>query len=214
MFQLTKIWVDPNERVASVEIRYTWSALGATPQWQGQEEAEVMTAIPGTNPKVRQAVLEIPRYVNEKDNYLLHYQFGGGGEHHEGFSSIFTQEIVAREIPYIDNEGKVTEVRLLWSVDGWSAPNWTQAKLEGLPLNVTKDAPGQDAEGEGIADEAIYELVQTVPIPRRFVAKIWGPRGSVVQYCFHLLRTNTPIPGDEFERWDNNQGENYSIVLA
>lgn len=31
MFQLTKVWIDPNERVDSVEIRFTWSALGAAP---------------------------------------------------------------------------------------------------------------------------------------------------------------------------------------
>ena len=113
MFQLTKIWVDPNPNVDSVEIRYTWSALGSPPKWGGNEESEVMTVVPNTNPKVRQATLEIPRYLDGKDHYLLHYQFGGGGEHHEGFSRIFTEEIISREIPYVDTEGRVTEVRLL-----------------------------------------------------------------------------------------------------
>jgi hypothetical protein len=213
MFQLTKLWVDPNERVETVEIRYTWSPIGSEPSWNLTEEAEVMTVIPGTAPRVRQAVLEIPRYLNDNDNYLLHYQFGGGGEHHAGFSKIFTEEIVAKEIPYVDQEGKITEVRLLWSVDGWNAPNWTQARLEGLPLNFAKNTPGHDAEGEGIADEAIYELVQTVDLPRRFIAKVWGPKGSIVQYAFQLLRTNPPIPEDQFERWDNKGGQNYSVQL-
>ena len=40
MFQLTKVWVDPNDRVDSVEIRFTWSALGEPPKWQGNDEAE------------------------------------------------------------------------------------------------------------------------------------------------------------------------------
>jgi len=142
------------------------------------------------------------------------YQFGGGGEHHEGFSRIFTEEIVAREIPYIDTEGRVTEVRLLWSVGGWTAPNWTHSRLEGLPLNIGKDTPGHDAEGEGIVDQAIYELVQTVPLPRRFIAKVWGPRGDTVQYSFQLIRSNTPIPEDEFERWDDNQSRNYIVALV
>jgi hypothetical protein len=215
MFQLTKIWVDPNPNVDSVEIRYTWSALGSPPKWGGNEESEVMMVVPNTNPRIRQATLEIPRYLDGKDNYLLHYQFGGGGEHHEGFSRIFTEEIVAREIPYVDTEGLVTEVRLLWSVGrGWTAPNWTQSKLEGLSLNVGKDTPGHDAEGEGIADEAIYELVQTVPLPRRFLAKVWGPRGETVQYSFQLIRSNTPLPEDEFERWDDNQSRHYIVSLA
>lgn len=214
MFQLTKIWIDPSDKVETVEIRFTWSAIGENPKWQGNDEAEVMSLIPNTKPRVRQAAIEIPRYLNGKDNYLLHFQFGGGGEHHAGFSQVYTEEIVSHEIPYVDQEGLITEVRLLWCVGGWSAPNWSQARLEGLPLTYDKDEAGHDQEGEGIADEAMYELVQTVPLPRRFAGKVWGPRGATVEYSMLLLRTNTPTGTDEFERWDNNGGANYSIVLS
>ena len=137
-----------------------------------------------------------------------------GGEHHAGFSQIYTEEIVSREIPYVDNEGLVTEVRILWSVGGWNAPNWSQSRLEGLALNYDKNEAGHDQEGEGIADEAMYEMVQTVPLPRRFVGKVWGPRGATVEYSVLLLRTATPTGDDEFEKWDNNGGKNYSIVLT
>jgi hypothetical protein len=215
MFEMAKVWVDPNDRVDSVEIRYTWSPTGTEPDWtNGKDEAEVMHVVLGTNPKVRQANIEIPRYLEGKDNYLLHYHFGGGGEHHEGFSERYTEEIVSREVEFVDHEGQVTEVRVLWSVGGWAAPNWTQARLEGLPLQIQKDTPGHDAEGEGIADEAIYELVQTVPLPRRFAARVWGPRGAAVEYCFQLLRNHTPVEGDEFVRWDNNHDRNYTVVLS
>ena len=76
MFQITKVWVDPSDKVDSVEIRFTWSAIGEAPKWQGNDEAEVMSVIPNTTPRVRQAAIEIPRYLDGKDNYLLHYQFG------------------------------------------------------------------------------------------------------------------------------------------
>ena len=88
-----------------------------------------------------------------------------------------TEEIVSREVEYLDSEGLIAEVRVLWSVGGWSAPNWSQAKLKGLKLNMLEREAGHDAEGEGTADEATYELVQTVPLPRRFVTRIWVPRG-------------------------------------
>jgi hypothetical protein len=214
MFQLTKTWVDPRGPIDTVEIRYTWSAIGAQPKWGGAEEAEVMTVIPGTSPRTRRAILEIPRYLDGNDDYLLHYKFGGGGEHHEGFSQVFSEEIRAHEVSYTDYLGKVTEVRVLWSVGDWGAPNWTQARLEGLPLRTDASKAGHDAEGEGIADEAIYELVQTVPLPRRFVGKVWGPKGVGIEYRFQLLRNNTPIPGDEFERWDNNNGRNYTVLIG
>ncbi len=212
MFQLTKIWIDPGPGIESVEIRYTWSPLGESTRWEGKEEAEVMSVIPDTNPKMRRAVLEIPRYLDDQDSYLLHYRFGGGGEHREGFSQVFTEEIVAREVPYVDSEGRITEVRVLWSANGWGAPNWTQARLEGLALKTPQEA-GHDREGAGISDAAIYELVQTVPLPRRFIGKVWGPRGATVEYVFQLLRTNSPIPADDFQAWDNNQSQDYHLVL-
>jgi hypothetical protein len=51
-------------------------------------------------------------------------------------------------------------------------------------------------------------------LPRRFIGKVWGPRGATVEYSVLLLRTDTPTGDDEFEKWDNNGGKNYSIVLT
>jgi hypothetical protein len=213
MFQLTKVWIDREPGIGMVEIRYLWSPLGEPAHWEGQEESEVMAVVPGSNPPARQAILEIPRYLQDKDSYQLHYRFVVVRNGREEFSPVYTEEVVAREVPYLDAEGRITEVRLLWGVEGWSAPNWTQARLEGLKLQMIPNRPGHDIEGEGIADDAFYELIQTVPLPRRYVAKVWGPRGATVEYAYQLLRTNSPLPEDDFERWDNNQTQNYSVVL-
>jgi len=214
MFQLTKMWLDQEPGIGMVEIRYLWSPLGEPARWEGQEEEEVLMAVPNTNPQARQAVIEIPRYLNDKDSYQLHYRFivVRGGK--EEFSPVFTEEIVAQEIPYFDHEGRITEVRLLWGVNGWGAQNWTQAKLEGLNLQTIPTRAGHDIEGEGIADDAIYELIQTVPLPRRYVAKVWGPRGATIEYVYQLLRTNSPIPEDDFVAWDNNQSQNHRLTLT
>ncbi len=213
MFQLTKVWTDQEPGIGMVEIRYLWSPLGEAARWEGQEDAEVLAVVPDTNPRVRQAVIEIPRYLNEKDSYQLHYRFVVVRNGREEFSPIFSEEIVAREVPYVDQQGRITEVRVLWGVDGWAAPNWTQARLDGLKLQMIPTRPGHDIEGEGIADDAIYELIQTVPLPRRYVAKVWGQRGAAVEYVYQLLRTNSPLPEDDFETWDNNQTQNYRLVL-
>ncbi len=214
MFQLTKIWIDPRPDFENVEIRYKWSPLGETVRFNGDEESEVMAVVPNTNPRIRQAVIEIPRYVNNQDSYLFHYQFIPGGTEGDGpLSSVFTEQIVAREVQYVDRDGWVTEVRVVWGVDGWAAPNLTQTALKGLQLQLAPDTPGHDREGEGVADAAIYELVQTVALPRYWVGKVWGPKGSIVEHAFHLLRSNTPTVGDEGERWDNNNGQNYRLSL-
>jgi len=207
------MWIDSEPGIAMVEIRYLCSPLGEPARWEGQEETAVLAVIPGANPVVRQAIIEIPRYLDGKDAYQLHYRFVVVRNGREEFSPIFTEEIVSQEIPYVDSEGRITEVRLLWGVGNWNAPNWTQAKLEGLKLQMLPNRPGHDIEGEGIADDAIYELIQTVPLPRRYVAKVWGPRGAVLEYVYQLLRTNSPLPEDDFEGWDNNQGRNYRLTL-
>lgn len=213
MFQLTKVWTDQAPGIQMVEIRYTWSALGETAKWDGMEETEVMLIVPNTTPKVRQAVIEPPRYFQDNDSFLLHHRFMYVQDGRENISDVFTEEIVSRPIEYLDQEGRITEVRLLWGVDSWNAPNWTQAKLEGLNLQTLPNRAGHDREGEGIADDAIYELIQTVPLPRRYVGKVWGPRGGNVEYRYQLLRTNSPLPEDDFEIWLTNNGQNFRLSL-
>jgi len=215
MFQLTKVWIDPRPDFDNVEIRYKWSRLGEQVTFKGDEDSEVMQVVPNTNPKVRRAIIEIPRYVDDRDHYLFHYQFIPGGAEGQGpLSPVFSEEIVAREVQYVDHDGWVTEVRVVWGVDGWAAPNLTQAELKGLELQMPPDTPGHDREGEGIAEAAIYELIQTVPLPRTWAGKVWGPKGSTVDYAFQLLRSNTPTVGDEGERWDNNHAQNYRLSLG
>jgi hypothetical protein len=213
VFQLVKTWIDPAQGIATVEIRYTWTPLGQAPRWDGNEEAEVMLVVPNTSPTARQVTIEIPRYVQGNDRYALHYRFGPGGEHRAGYSPPITEEIVSREVDFEDREGRITQVRVLWGVNGWGAPNWSQTILEGLALRFDDKQPGHDPEGQGVVDDAIYELVQTVPLPRRYLGKVWGPRGAEIEYVFQLLRTGSPRPEDDFEAWDNNQARNYRAVL-
>ncbi len=214
MFQLTKVWIDPRPDFENVEIRYQWSPPGKQVIFTGDEDSEVMAVVPNTNPRVRRAIIEIPRYLENQDHYLFHYQFiPGGTQGHGPLSTVFTEKVVAREVQYVDHEGWATELRVVWGVDGWSAPNLTQAELKGLTLSIAPDTPGHDREGEGVADEAIYELVQTVALPRHWVGKVWGSEGSTVEYAFQLLRNNTPTVGDEGERWDNNNSQNYRLSL-
>ena len=210
MFQLTKAWVDPEPGIDTIEIRWTWSRADEPPDWEENEGAEIMSVVPGTEPVVRTVEVEIPRYVDGQDSYLFHYRFSRGGEHMEGWSPVFTERIVSRPVEYIDTVGDLTEVRVAWSVAGSTAPNWSQATLEGLP-SVGPGTP--DPEQEGLADEAIYELVQTVPLPRRYVAKVWGPEGSTVEYRYQLLRIHAPVEADQFEHWDDNEGRRYRIEL-
>jgi hypothetical protein len=214
MFQLAKVWIDTIPNPNTVEIRYTWSDLQreATLERRGRSRGDAGRAEHESSDAPRSArdsTLPQPQTQLSSALPLRRRRRVPRG----GFDHGFTEEIVSSEVEYIDNEGRITEVRVLWSADGWSAPNWSHARLEGLQLKAHQDQEGHHAEGEGLADEAIYELVQTVPLPRRFVARVWGPMATTVEYVFQLLRTNSPVPDDDFQRWHNNQGQNYRLVL-
>jgi hypothetical protein len=212
VFQLTKLWVDPGPGIDTMEIRYTWCRHGEEPHWDGDEYAEVMAVLPDTDPPVRTAALEVPRCLDGDDSYVLHYRFGPGGEHITGYTPVISEEIVSAEVEYVDQDGDLTEVRVLWSVGGPGAPNWSQATLDGLPPAV-RGPTGRADEQEGLTDDAIYELVQTVPLPRRYVARVGGPRGAEVEYVYQLLRTNSPLPETDFERWEDNGGKKFYVTL-
>src|SRR5215470_1819855 len=101
------MWIDQEPVIAMVEIRYLWSPLGEPARWEGQEEEEVMTIVPNTTPRVRQGIIEIPRYLNGQDSYQLHYRFVFVKDGREQFSPIFTEAVVAHEVPYVDAEGRI-----------------------------------------------------------------------------------------------------------
>jgi hypothetical protein len=204
VFALRKTWIDPGPGIAMVQIHYTWSPLGAPPDWAGAEE---LVLAPQGGP-VRSAVLEVPRSVDGATDYTLHHFFFVVSADGRAASPAFTEDIAAREVTYEDTTGAYTAVGLVWSAVDASpepgVPNYTSTAMDGLPF----ESPGTAPE-----HSSIYEFVRAQPLPHVFRGKVWGVRGSEVRYGYHLVREGLPDPADDAESWDDNGGSGWTVSL-
>ena len=206
VFGLRKTWDDPGPGLAMVQIQYTWTAPGGTPDWTDAEEV-VLAPEPGT-PGLRTAVLELPRLVDGAPEYSLHHFFFVVGGNDDASSPVFTEDIVAREISYPDSAGAYTSIGVVWSAVETSrapaVPNYTRTAMDGLSFQ----SPGAAPE-----DASIYEFVRAQPLPHVFRGMVWGVRGSEVRYGYHLIRQGSPDPADDTESWDDNGGSGWTVQL-
>jgi hypothetical protein len=206
VFGLRKTWVDPGPGVAMVQIQYTWTPLGGTPDWANAEET-VLVPEAGA-PGLRTAVLELPRSVEGAPDYALHHFFFVVGGNDDAASPVFTEDIVAREVVYTDTAGGHTSVGVVWSAiqpsRASAVPNYTRTAMDGLSFQ----SPGAAPE-----DASIYEFVRAQPLPHVFRGMVWGVRGSQVRYGYQLIRQGSPNPAEDTESWDDNGGSGWTVRL-
>lgn len=204
-FCVQKEWVDPVPGIALVELHVTWGPPGEPPDWERRGDQAVMTLdAGGTAPGRRTAVVEVPRYVDGSTDYLLHHMFFVAGKDGRASSPVFTDEVTAAEVTYEDGEGRYTHVGLLWTVGASPQPNYSLARLDGLPFSAS-----------GVAETfaPVYEFVRAVPPPHTFRGRVWGLRGDDVTHAFHLVRTGSPRAADDTEEWADNDGQGWRQTL-
>lgn len=198
VFGLRKTWLDPGPGIAMVQVHYTCSPAGATPDWADAEQI-VLAPHGGA---ARSAVLEVPRA-----DLSLHHFFFVVGAHDRTASPVFSEDIVGREVTYEDPDGEYTAVGLVWSAVDEDVPNYTSTAMDGLPFASIGAATGFPEEG------SIYEFVRAQPRPHVFRGNVWGVRGSSIRYGYHLIRNGQPDPADNTERWDDNGGAGWTVDL-
>jgi len=208
LFGLRKTWLDSEPGIEMVQLHYAWTRPGSEPDWE-EADSRVLTRTEAS-PGLRTAVIEVPRQLDGSREYVLHHFFFVVQGTEWVSSPVFTEEIVAREISFTDDEGRWTQVGIGWGVSpgvaGLAAPNYTAAAMDGL---------GFEDRGAGAPPEpaSIFEFVQAQPLPHVFRGLVWGPRGSEVRYAFHLLRSGSPSGEDDVELWDVNKGTGWTLVL-
>jgi hypothetical protein len=208
VFALRKSWVDTEPGIEIVQVRYAWTVPGGRPDWDLGEEAVLQPRadVPG----LRSAVVEVPRFVAGSPAYALHHFFFVIRRTGQTTMGIFTEDVVAREVSYSDETGDYTSVGVAWqgveTAPMLEVPNYTAARMDGLAFQSEgADAPGEPA--------AIHEFVRAQPLPHVFRALVWGLRGSQVRYSFQLLRTGSPNPADDGDRWVAGDGDGWVVAL-
>lgn len=213
-FALRKTWVDPGPGIEMVELHYVWTPLGAEPDW-GAGDCRVLTPHEQAS-SLRTAVIEVPRHLDGSSTYALHHFFfvvshGGQQGTDRVTSPVITEEIVARELTYTDEQGQWTHVGIGWGVcpEGvpeLAAPNYTAAAMDGLPF-------GDPGSGPPVEPAPVYEFVRAQPLPHVFRGLVWGPRGFDLRYVFHLVRAGSPRREEDAEVWEDHVGSGWTLTL-
>jgi hypothetical protein len=208
VFALRRAFLDPFPGIEMVQLHYAWTGLGQEPDWEAAE-CRVLTPH-DSSPGLRTAVIEVPRQVDGSREYLLHHFFFVVHGTESQTSPVFTEEIVVRELTYVDETGDWTHVGIGWGVSPGSpdlaAPNYTATAMDGLPFeDAAADAPAEPAQ--------IHEFVRAQPLPHVFRGLVWGPRGFQLRYVFHLVRAGSPRPEDDTELWADDGGSGWTLTL-
>ena len=111
-----------------------------------------------------------------------------------------------------DEPGEVVSARVLWGDPAWRAANLSAMEAKGF-----RDAEVSAAKEFFTPDHGAFLAARSaglarLPAPRVFEAFVFGPSGSVAEYCFLVL---VRLPDGTFAaRWRNREGGgNWRVTL-
>jgi hypothetical protein len=187
---------------------------GTTVDESGQYVQTASERIELPDDGIRRKVLRLPKAIPDPatDGYTEHYAF-----HHyfETFrngkreqSALYTEEIVSKEVEYIDFQGTLGGMCIFWSIYDWDAPQYQPTEEHNFIARFGEDNPYRSHKFYGIEDKENFsrirsEMLKSLPLPRRFVGKIYGPKGAQVHQRWHVGNMWQPNPA---ERWEDYWG--------
>lgn len=186
---LRKEWVDQDSGIEGVVIHYTWS-----PRGQGADFGRFHDSRPlqQADDGKRMKVLAMPRQVwvdgdGWSDEYTFHYLFEVFQDGRSWTTELFSEEIESRELEYVDHDGAITNICLHWAVGDWMAPVYSPMEDPRFPA----DSEFASIRYYGYWDKPRYHhakasMMDQIPLPHLWRARIWGPRGSTVLQQYHI----------------------------
>ena len=164
---------------------------------------------------VRRKIISLPNEILDPstgkytDNYALHHYFEVSFDGRREDSPLFTEEIVSREIEFDDYPGMLGGVCIYWSIYDWDAPQYQPTEVPNFVARYGDDNPYRSLKLYGQQDKDEFyrgrsELLRTLPLPRRFVGKIRGPRGAQVYQSWHVGNLWQPDPHARWEEYWGN----------
>jgi hypothetical protein len=233
-FYMKKTFHDREPGIEMVNIHYTWTAPGHSPDWSAHRETRMMprggvflrglggTTLDDTglshqtvaervelpDDGTRRKVLRLPNTVtvngHQTEEYAFHHYFEvfqHGRQHH---GPLYTEEIVTKEIEYVDYVGNLGGMCVYWSIGDWDTAQYTPTEEHNFVARYGEDSPWRSHKFYGAEDKTTFsrirsEMLAALPMPRRYVTKIRGPRGATVHQGWHVGGLWTPNPADRWE---------------
>jgi hypothetical protein len=200
---LRKEWVDQEDGIDLVVIHYAWTPLGHHPDWSWGHEWRPMQDA-GGDPRRRVKVLTLPREVSDDSRganreYAFHHFFEVYQNGHPWSTDTFTEEIVCRDLEFVDEHGWITNICIHWAVDDWTAPVFSPMEDPRFPM----DSEFTSLRYYGYNDkpryhEAKFHMMQHIPLPHYWRSTMWGPRGARLLQQYHVGRTFPEHESTEF----------------
>jgi hypothetical protein len=188
---LTKTWTDPDGEVDAVQIHYMWTPVGDGPFFDGTHQTRWLADWGGL-PRRRGKVLSLPRSIWtggrwSDDGFALHHYFEVHGRHGRWTTDTVTEEIVTRDLEFVDHQGAITNICIHWAVDNWMAPTYSPMEDDRFPA----DGEFASVHYYGYEDKPRFhrtkaEMLYQIPLPHRWRARMWGPRGSTLVQQYHV----------------------------
>jgi hypothetical protein len=170
-------------------------------------------------------VIEAPEALSVLKNrpmpYFLYHVSADG--------KLRADKIACARITHADPDGNVVSARMVWGDPAWRATNFSLMEAKGYApgpvaaAEATKSGASLPASALGhpwpseffAEDRAAFlsareAALSLLPVPRVFEAFVFGPSGSLVEFCFQTV-SRRPDGGFEV-RWRNREGGGNWVV--
>jgi hypothetical protein len=163
---------------------------------------------------VRRKVIRLPKAIPDpttgqfSEHYAFHHYFEIFREGKRELSPVYTEEIVSKEVEYIDYTGNLGGMCIFWSIYDWDAPQYQPTEVPEFIARFGEESPFRSFKFYGAEDKETFsrtrtEMLRSLPTPRRFVGKIHGPKGAQVHQSWHVGGMWSP---NVAERWEDYWG--------
>jgi hypothetical protein len=187
---------------------------GTTIDEQGQSVQTQSEVIQLPDDGVRRKILKLPNEIVDpetgryNDNYALHHYFEIFRNGKRELSPLFSEEIVSKEVEYIDFQGNLGGMCIYWSLDDWDSPQYQPTEEANFIAHYGEDNPYRSFKFYGCDDMEEFsrircQMLSALPLPRRYLGRIRGPKGAEVHQRWHVGGMWTPNRAD---RWEDYWG--------
>ena len=129
----------------------------------------------------------------------------------EGGTVPVADKINCARITIRDEEGDIVCARALWGDRSWTAHNLTVMEAKNVPSAERRASEYFHSGDRNAFLQERSAALAGIPLPRTFEGFVFGPSGSIVEYCFQVLKAGA---GGAVASWINApSGGNWTITL-
>jgi hypothetical protein len=187
---------------------------GTTVDESGQYVQTQSNVIELPDDGTRRKIIKLPNDLLDPEtgqyteNYMFHHYFETFRNGRRELSQLFSEEILCKEVEYIDFQGNLGGMCIYWSVYDWDAPQYQPTEEASFIQQYGEDSEFRSHKFYGVEDKENFsrtrsQMLAALPMPRRFIGKIRGPKGAEVHQRWHVGNLWQPNPAD---RWEDYWG--------